>query len=843
MGLRIRIPNQFFAKSIKTQLMVPLFMLTTAAIALTAFLGVRGVITSGSKTQQITASAAQQRAQEFLGQTATATAAKNSLIFENIQLESNNLAGIASNILNNPAQYGQSGWRFDAHVTRLPSGIYTNSPDEPASVYVSAKTPLTPQMKQESEQAVYLDHIFPLTLQNESNAVAVYFVGKAGEVRYYPNIGLANVLPPDYTPLEDFYYTLASPANNPDKTLKWTDVYDDPAGNGLMITATNPVYTKSGFTGVVGMDVTLNHVAANVASYAPIKGSYAFLIDRQERAVALPEQGYHDMLGRAPKKGEFGADLKNVKGGFSAVLGNMRQGKSEFATVRAGNSDLYVASAPVQGTTFSLGIVAKQSVVLQVVGDLRTQVTHSVRGVLYTQILPAAMLVLGLVGVLSFLYIRYITKPIIALTDETHHIMQGQFGHRVSVTSSNEVGQLAAAFNKMSAELAAYYQVLEDKVRDRTRALNQKVRELSNAKAKDEAMLSSIGDGVIVTDAHGNVLVVNDTAATLLGLNKKEIIGRPFTSYHLYDDKGVSIPPKKRPEHQSLEANKKVSLDAKATLAHGALDLHLTATPVMQGDKLIGAIQIIRDVTKEKEVDRMKTEFISIASHQLRTPLSAIKWFGEMLLNGDSGKLKPGQAELAQSIYNSTERMMDLVNSLLNIARIESGRIMIEPKPTDLNELIAGIVNDLKAKTEDRKQTLVVSVHKDLPKINLDARMIGQVYLNLLTNAIKYTPKGGEITVMVSRKGNELLSQVTDNGYGIPKAEQGKLFQKFFRATNITKVESDGTGLGMYLVKAIIESSGGKIWFKSELDKGTTFWFTLPLSGMKPKEGEVTLNA
>ncbi len=446
---------------------------------------------------------------------------------------------------------------------------------------------------------------------------------------------------------------------------------------------------------------------------------------------------------------------------------------------------------------------------------------------LFSAILLLVVLTVVVAVVTGLLVAASLTRAINNLRAAAVRIANGNLSQPVAVSGNDELSELGIAFNTMSERLRDSY------------------RRLALETERVKTLLESLGEGVIAIDNKTNIALINDAAVALLELPSTEkVMNIPVNhAFTITSQDDQPLTGAQTPALLSMKQLKPVDNVYTFHRKSGAkVLLNISANPVLLNNQLVGSVMTLRDVTKEREVDRMKTEFISLASHQLRTPLSAIRWFSEMLVSGDAGQLQPEQLEFANNISESTERMIALVNALLNISRIESGRIMIDPKPTDLGVLVQGIVNDLKAKIEERKQNLVISVHEGLPKINLDPRLIGQVYLNLLTNAIKYTPKGGEILVFISRKDDQIISQITDNGYGIPKEQQARLFQKFFRATNAVKVETDGTGLGLYLIKTVIESSGGKIWFESEEGKGSTFWFSMPVSGMKPKAGEVTLD-
>jgi two-component system phosphate regulon sensor histidine kinase PhoR len=265
-------------------------------------------------------------------------------------------------------------------------------------------------------------------------------------------------------------------------------------------------------------------------------------------------------------------------------------------------------------------------------------------------------------------------------------------------------------------------------------------------------------------------------------------------------------------------------------------------TPVRDNQKkIVGCALIFHDITHLKEIDKMKNDFVSVASHQLRTPLTAIRLFIDMLVRGQVGALNKEQAEYLDNVLQSTDRMVGLVNDLLNVTRIESGRLRVSPQPTNIINFLEGIISESQPVAASRKQKIVFA--KDnfkLPLVPIDHNLLRQVIHNLITNAIRYSPEGtGVISVKVENKNSQTFTiSVKDNGIGIPEEKKYRMFEKFFRADNAVKISTEGTGLGLYVSKMIVESSGGRIWYESEMNKGTTFFVEMPTSGMIVKETE-----
>ena len=343
--------------------------------------------------------------------------------------------------------------------------------------------------------------------------------------------------------------------------------------------------------------------------------------------------------------------------------------------------------------------------------------------------------------------------------------------------------------------------------------------------------VEGVTDLVIITDPDGIISYANKAAEKITGFRRVSLLGKTPALWGKQMDSSFykkfwkTIKTDKKPFWGEVTNIKKT----------GELyEAEINVSPILDDSgNLLFFVGIERDLSKIKAVDRMKTEFISLASHQLRTPLSAVKWFGKMLVSGEAGKLSHTQKDYVEKINESNEREIQLVNSLLNVSRIESGKILIVPKLTDLTKVISNVITDFKMEMGETNTKIRVIMDKKIPLVYLDEDLIRHVYANLISNAIRYTMAGGNIIIKVYQSKNYLMTEVKDNGIGIPKEEQKRIFEKFFRASNALKKETDGTGLGLFLSKTIVESSGGKMGFRSSEGVGSTIWFSLPI---RPKE-------
>lgn len=377
-------------------------------------------------------------------------------------------------------------------------------------------------------------------------------------------------------------------------------------------------------------------------------------------------------------------------------------------------------------------------------------------------------------------------------------------------------------------EVAILYMIIEQAGATITRIRGVLAEEMSHI----NSMLTAVNDGLIMITNEGEMSLINKKMREFLSIaddKKVSAFDIIHILYGIFDIRGAM--------DRALTEKKGVTFPK---IFINRTYYKVTANPVNNSKGEPHAIVFVfSDITQEEEIDKMKSEFISTTSHQLRTPLSSIKWFLEMLINGDLGELNEKQKGVVTDIYNSNERIIALVNDLLDVSRIESGKVTLEPTPTNMVEFINSMLAELKQIFTKREQEFSFTHPESVPRIMVDPKLIWQVLQNLLTNASKYTPGKGKISLALSLEPDCVLIKVIDNGFGIPDFQKKRVFEKFFRADNISKME--GTGLGLYIAKEIIEASGGKLWFESTEGKGSTFFVTIPLSGSKANTKVVSI--
>jgi PAS domain S-box-containing protein len=355
----------------------------------------------------------------------------------------------------------------------------------------------------------------------------------------------------------------------------------------------------------------------------------------------------------------------------------------------------------------------------------------------------------------------------------------------------------------------------------------------------DRAILHAVEHGIVTVDSKGAITGVNPAAAAILKRSQKELLGTPVTRTLVLENKGEVLPDQQHPATLCLRERRAIHPSASSRLSIACHDdskvpALLLATPLFQEKKLFGAVIVFQDVHDERLVEELKSEFITLASHQLRTPLAIVRWHADIL--GQGKKLTMEQQQSIGEMNTALTRMTNLINTLMQVAKLEEGNINPTMESVDICGLLKELCHEISLRAREAGVEMKLSLDRCPCPVPTDPSLIAIVFQNLLGNAVQYTPAGGSVTLSLDMDRSSLLVSVSDTGVGIPARERSRIFEKFFRAQNAQRLWTAGSGLGLYISRMIIERLGGTLSFRTQEGKGSTFIVCLPRAENQKKK-------
>lgn len=411
-------------------------------------------------------------------------------------------------------------------------------------------------------------------------------------------------------------------------------------------------------------------------------------------------------------------------------------------------------------------------------------------------ILYAAGIAFVMTTFFAFFLIHRVTSPLTQMKRAADQMSQGNFAIRVPIRTNDEIGQLAGTINKLAEEL------------------DENIRALYKEKEQLSSILSSMVDGVLTVDNQGTIILTNPPVRRMLNeldASSPKQLPQPLMSIF------------KRVMEQSREQYADVSSNGRTWSVVMAPLYESQNKPFIRG-----AVAVLRDVTEERKMDKLRNEFVANVSHELRTPISMMQGYSEAIIDDVAQTVEEKKA-LAAIIHEESIRMSRLVSDLLDLARMESGHLQLKLEKVDLVELVQRTVHKFKAMADEAGVELIQEVKGKIPLLDSDEDRLEQVFTNLLDNALRYTPRGGKVSVKIERLPSSVKVQVSDTGIGIPADDLPFIFERFYKADKARTRGKAGTGLGLSIVKNIVESHNGIISVKSREGEGTTFTMEFPL--------------